>query len=87
VAGLGALIVGSACGVSEPFDERTPQTPPIHVTQPPAPGPDASEPPLPPPLPGPDAAMPPDAGMPPDAAEMMMGDAPGPDWYPDGGTK
>jgi len=83
VAGLGALLLGSACGVSEPYEERSPE--PMRVTQLPPAGPDASQ--VPPRPPGPDAAMPPDAGMPPDAAEMIMGDAPGPEWYPDAGVK
>ena len=72
VAGLGALLLGSACGVSEPYEERSPE--PMRVTQLPPAGPDASQ-------------VPPDAGMPPDAAEMIMGDAPGPEWYPDAGVK
>jgi len=83
VAGLGALIVGSACGVSEPFDPREPQVPPAttHIPNQPPAGLDASEPQRPIPVAGPDA------GMPPDAAEVLMGDAPGPVYNPDGGVR
>jgi hypothetical protein len=84
VAGLGALVLGTACGVSEPYDGRSPDPVPTHTAQPPtpAPGPDASEAP---PSPGPDAAtvVPPPAPGP-DAGELMMGGEAAPD-LPDGG--